>query len=476
MKLIPLLFALLVAGSSYSQTETTPEPTSEAAPAAEPSPGEVPTDVTAAVPAAQDAQVVKGNWLDVKIGVIGTASEDILNAAMEEVRKHGYAGLVISLDTPGGALENTRNMVKTIMAAPFPIVVWVGPAGSRAGSAGAFITISGHIAAMAPGTNIGAAHPIDASGKDIDNEELGRKVTNDTVAFIESIAKARNRNVDMARSFVQTSVSITDTEALENKIIDFKAANSVELLAALNGRTITLDDKTAVKVDTKEAGLVPYEKTFRQKILEILSNPNLFYLLFMAGLIGIGYELTHPGMLFPGTVGAICLILALIATSVLPVSYGAAALILAGVGMLIAEAFLPSFGVLGVGGFVALVLGSVFLVDPQNEAGQRISLLAIAPTAVVIGGGFLALGYLILRSEKSPPKSGKEALAGSIGTVIQDFIDGKGQIRVAGAIWSAQLSGLSGTEYGARRNDEVVVNSVNGLNLIVTVKKPKGDF
>jgi membrane-bound serine protease (ClpP class) len=470
MKLIPLLVALLVAESSYSQTETKP--------------GRVSTEANAEAPAIKaepstteplDAQTVKGNWLDVKIGVIGAASEDILNAAMEEVRKEGYAGLVISLDTPGGALENTRNMVKTIMASPFPIVVWVGPAGSRAGSAGAFITISGHIAAMAPGTNIGAAHPIDASGKDIDNDELGRKVTNDTVAFIESIAKARNRNVDMARSFVQTSVSITDTEALENKIIDFKASNSVELLNAMNGRKITLDDKTVVKLDTKEAGLVAYEKTFRQKILEILSNPNLFYLLFMAGLIGIGYELTHPGMLFPGTVGAICLILALIATSVLPVSYGAAALIIAGVGMLVAEAFLPSFGVLGVGGFVALVLGSVFLVDPQNEAGQRISLLAIAPTAVVVGGGFLTLGYLIFRSEKSAPKSGKEALAGSVGTVIQDFIDGKGQIRVAGAIWAAQLSGLSGTENGAKKGDEVVVNSANGLNLIVAVRKPKGD-
>ncbi len=465
MKLIHLLIVVLLAASGYSQTEATPESVPSAV-------VETPPTLPPANSAPSDAPVVKGNWLEVKIGIIGTASEDILNAAMEEVRKEGYAGLVIALDTPGGALENTRSMVKTIMAASFPVVVWVGPAGSRAGSAGAFITIAGHVAAMAPGTNIGAAHPIDASGKDIDSEELGRKVTNDTVAFIESIAKARNRNVDMARSFVQTSVSITDTEALENKIIDFKAANSTELLAALNSRVITLDDKTTIKIDTKEAGLVPYQKTFRQKILEILSNPNLFYLLFMAGLIGIGYELTHPGMLFPGVVGAICLILALIATSVLPVSYGAAALILAGVGMLIAEAFLPSFGVLGVGGFVALVLGSVFLVDPHNEAGQRISLLAIAPTAVVIGGGFLALGYLIMRSERSAPKSGKEALVGSAGTVIQDFIEGKGQIRVAGAIWSAQLSELGrDSEFSANKGDEVVVNSVNGLNLTVTLMK-----
>jgi membrane-bound serine protease (ClpP class) len=414
--------------------------------------------------AVAESEVLTGNWLEVKIGIIGTASEDILKSAMEDVARNKYAGLIVTLDTPGGALENTRNMVKEIMAAPYPVLVWVGPAGSRAGSAGAFITISAHIAAMAPGTNIGAAHPIDASGKDIDNEELGRKVTNDTVAFIESIAKARNRNVDMARSFVQTSVSITDTEALENNVIDLKAAGVAELLAAVNGRKVTLDDKRTVELDTKTAGIVTFERSMRQKILEILSNPNLFYLLFMAGLIGIGYELTHPGMLFPGVVGAICLILALIATSVLPVSYGAALLVLAGVAMLVAEAFLPSFGVLGVGGFAALILGSVFLVDPQNEAGMRISWLTIAPTAVVIGGGFLALGYLILRSEKSPVKTGSDGMIGEAGVALEDFSRGKGQIRVAGGIWSAE----SAEEL--KKGDEVVVKKISGLKLSVAKK------
>lgn len=413
-----------------------------------------------------EAEALTGNWLEVKIGLIGASSEDILNSALEAVEKEGHAGLIISLDTPGGALENTRNMIKKIMSANFPVVVWVGPAGSRAGSAGAFITLSAHLAAMAPGTNIGAAHPIDSSGKDIDNKELGRKVTNDTIAFIESIAKARNRNIDMARSFVHTSVSITDSEALENNIIDFKAANTAELLSMMNKRLITLDNKRVVRLDTTNSGIVGFQISLRQKLLEILSNPNLFYLLFMAGLIGIGYELTHPGMLFPGVVGAICIILALIATSVLPVSYGAAALILVGVGMLIAEAFLPSFGILGLGGFISLILGSVFLVDPQNEAGMRISWLTIAPTAIVIGGGFLALGYLILRSEKAPIKSGSEGLVGATGTVLADFLAGKGQIRVSGAIWAASCT----LEQQLHTGDEVVVSKINGLNLLVSKK------
>lgn len=453
MKFLLLLTAFSLSTGLFAQTESLPKSTAE--------------QPTAEQPAAESntIEVLRGNWLEVKIGIIGTASEDILNAAMEEVSKNKYAGLVIVLDTPGGALENTRNMVKTIMAAPFPVIVWVGPAGSRAGSAGAFITLAGHIAAMAPGTNIGAAHPIDASGKDIGNEELGRKVTNDTVAFIETIAKARGRNVEMARSFVQTSVSITDSEALENNVIDLKAASVGELITMVSGRKITLDDKREVELSSNDAGLVPYEKTMRQKILEILSNPNLFYLLFMAGLIGIGYELTHPGMLFPGVVGAICLILALIATSVLPVSYGAALLIIAGVAMLVAEAFLPSFGILGVGGFIALVLGSVFLVDPQNEAGLRISWMTIAPTAVMVGGGFLALGYLVLRSERAPVKSGSDGMVGQIGIALEDFVDGKGQIRVAGSIWSAQS-----TEAAITKGDEVVIHAISGLKLSVSKK------
>lgn len=404
------------------------------------------------------------NWLVVEIGIIGTSSEDILNSSLDLAYKKQYDGLVVQLDTPGGALDNTREMVKTIMAAKIPVIVWVGPAGSRAGSAGAFITLSGHVAAMAPGTNIGAAHPIQASGKDIEQEEVQRKVMNDTVAFIESVAKSRNRNVEMARSFVITSVSITDEEALKNNIIDLVARDLGMLLDKSHGKEIELQDGKKVTLDSKDATTIIFEKSFRQKILEILSNPNLFYLLFMAGLIGLGYELTHPGAIFPGVVGGICFILAMIATSVLPVSYGAAALIFAGVIMLIAEAFVPSFGILGFGGFIAFILGSVFLVDPENQQGLRISWYTIAPSALVISALFITLGYLVLKAEKAPVHSGREAMIGEKGTVVSEFVNGRGQIRVAGALWSAQITS---SEQPLKPGDQVEVDSLDGLTLLV---------
>lgn len=405
----------------------------------------------------------RGAWLELDVGIIGAASEDILESAMNQVRDDGLAGLIVRLDTPGGALDNTRSMVKAIMAAPFPVIVWVGPAGSRAGSAGAFITLAAHVAAMAPGTNIGAAHPVQAGGSDIP-EDMNRKVTNDTVAFIESIAKTRGRNVDMARSFVETSVSITAEEALENKVIDVVAKDLDALMTEIDGRSVTLDANVTMTLATKDVGRVAFERSFRQKLLEILSNPNLFYLLFMAGLIGLGYELTHPGMLFPGVVGGICIILALIATSVLPISYGAAALILVGIGLMIAEAFVASFGILGIGGFIAFVLGSVFLVDPANEAGMRISWYVIAPGAITVAVAFVGLGYLILRSERAPIHSGRESLVGASATALADFVDGRGQVRAEGAIWSAKAP--AGVDI--RRGADLKVTAVRGLELDVT--------
>lgn len=417
---------------------------------------------------AQEPPTTQGAWITVDIGIIGTASEDVLNSAVEAVKDGNHAGLVIRLDTPGGALENTRNMVKTIMGAPFPVIVWVGPAGSRAGSAGAFITLAGHVAAMAPGTNIGAAHPVQASGEDVGKGEMDRKVTNDTIAFIESIAQKRGRNVDMARSFVATSVSITDTEALEHKVIDLTARDIPSLLEAADGREVTLEDGKKVTLATKGATTISHERTFRQKALEILSNPNLFYLLFMAGLIGLGYELTHPGMIFPGVVGAICMILALIATSVLPVSWGAAALVLVGVAMMVGEAFLPTFGILGVGGFVAFVLGSVFLVDPRGDSGLRISWWVIAPGAITVGVAFVGLGFLVLRSTKSTPKSGREAMIGQEAVALDAFPGGKGQVRVAGAIWSARFA--AGADPMVNRGDALTVRAVDGL-VVEVVKR-----
>jgi membrane-bound serine protease (ClpP class) len=402
-----------------------------------------------------------GTWLEVPIGIIGPASEDVLNTAIEERAKHGYDGLILIVDTPGGALENTRAMVKSILGADYPVLIWVGPGGSRAGSAGAFITLAGHVAAMAPGTNIGAAHPIGATGEDVPEGEAGRKITNDTIAFIESVAKARGRNVDMARSFVSTSVSITESEALEHKVVDFVVKDVETLLKKVDGREVTLESGTKVVLATSGAVRKTLELSLRQRLLSFLSNPNLFYLLFMAGLIGIGYELTHPGAIFPGVVGGICMILALIATSVLPISWGAAALILLGVALLVAEAFVPSFGTLGIGGMVALVLGSVFLVDPSNESGLRVSLYAIAPVALTVGGAFLALGFIVVRAERAPVHSGAEGLIGATATALAEFQHGQGQVRVQGAIWTAKAA------TPVPQGESLVVTAIEGLVLIV---------
>jgi len=406
-----------------------------------------------------------GTWLVVDIGIIGTSSEDILNQAMAEASEIKADGIVVRLDTAGGALENTRNMVKSIMASEIPIVVWVGPPGSRAGSAGAFITISGHIAAMAPGTNIGAAHPIQATGKDVESGELDRKVMNDTLAFMESIAKERGRNVEMARSFVATSVSITADEALEHKVIDLIAKDTAQLFEAIDGREVTLQGGSKVTLSTQNVTTVIYERSFRQKMLEIFSNPNLFYLLFMAGLVGIGYELSNPGMMFPGIVGGICLILALMATSVLPVSWAAAALILLGIGLLVAEAFIPSFGILGIGGFVAFVLGSIFLVDPNNEYGLRISWYTILPGVVLTASAFLIMGILILRAERAPVISGRQGMLGEQGRVVTSFKNGVGQVHVHGAVWRAKAEDQNVT---FERDDRVIVKEVDSLTVIVS--------
>ena len=412
----------------------------------------------------QGYERINSSWLVVDIGIIGTASDDILNSAMARVRKEGLSGLVVELDTPGGALEATRSMVKQILSAPFPIMIWVGPSGSHAGSAGAFITLSGHIAAMAPGTNIGAAHPIQASGKDMEKTEASKKVENDTIAFMESIAEVRNRNKEMAISFVENSLSISATEALENKVIDYVEPSLSSLFKTVHGKKVTLSNDKTVTLETQNVPMIFFEKNLRQKFLEILSNPNIFYLLFVAGIIGIGFELTHPGVMIPGVIGGICIVMALIATSVLPINFGAMLLILASIAFMVAEIFIPSFGILGIGGFVAFVIGSVLLVDSGNEFGLRVSWFSIVPGATAVAGFGMFVGWLVYRVEKSKIKSGSETMVQREAVVIDDFIDGNGQVRIDGEIWSATSSDE------IVKNDIVIVEKLSGLKISVKLK------
>lgn len=405
-------------------------------------------------------------WVEVEIGIIGPSSDDILQSAVAIVKERGADGLVIKLDTPGGALDVTRSMVKTLLNAEFPVVVWVGPSGSRAASAGAFITMAAHVATMAPGTNIGAAHPVQVGfgggkeNKNDNDDHMAKKIENDTAAFIESIAKTRGRNVEMARSFVLTSASITAEQALGNKVIDFLAADLSSLYAQLNGREITLASGTKMAVKADAPQVITYEPSIRQSFLAILSNPNLFYLLFIAGLIGLGFELTHPGALFPGVVGGLAMILALISMSILPVSFGALLLLLIGVAFLVAEMFLPSFGVLGIGGFAAFIFGSLLLIDPGNTYGMSISLVTIVPGAIAVAAAALTIGYLVVKSERSKVKSGIEAMVGEVGEVMT-FANGEGQVKVEGEIWAAQSNDVLQT------GDRIQVVEVRGLQLLV---------
>lgn len=413
---------------------------------------------------AQTAVSQKNTWLILEIGTIGTASAEMLSSAIERVETEQFEGLIIQLDTPGGTLDATRAMVKNMLGSPKPVIVWVGPGGSRAGSAGAFITLAGHIAAMAPGTNIGAAHPVQANGQDIDSSDARDKVTNDTMAFMESIADRRNRNKDMALSFVENSVSITAEEALENKVIDMIADSPEDILSRYAGKEIKLNDQTSITLDTSDDRVIAYEKSLREKFLEIISNPNVFYLLFIAGLIGLGIELTNPGVLVPGVIGAICLIMALISTSVLPISFGAIILIFVSVAFVVAEIFVPSFGILGIGGFIGFVIGSLLLVDSSNELGLSISAWTIVPAALAIAVFALIAAFFIVKTERSPVKSGIDDWAGKQGEAITDFELREGKIRVEGEIWSARNVG----DQPIAKGTAVTINKIDGLTLEIT--------
>ncbi|MFA6034628.1 MAG: ATP-dependent Clp protease proteolytic subunit, partial [Myxococcota bacterium] len=284
-------------------------------------------------------------------GSINPGSADYILGSIREAEKASDRAVIIRLDTPGGLLSSTREIVKGIMSSTVPVVVYVAPDGAHAGSAGVFITLSANVAAMAPGTNIGAAHPVGMGGKDTekDGEHLAKKVENDTVAFMEGIAEKRGRNREWAVKSVKESVSITASAALEQKVIDVVATSVEDLLKKLDGREVKMGEVTVV-LKTAGARLVKREMSLKQKITNTFSDPNISYILFMIGLLGLAMELYHPGVIFPGVIGGICLIMAFISFQVLPINYGGLLLILLGIAMFIAEMYVTSFGILGIGG------------------------------------------------------------------------------------------------------------------------------
>ncbi len=372
---------------------------------------------------------------------INPAIADFIHESITRSTEEGAYALVIQLDTPGGLLNSTRTIVKDILGAPLPVIVYVAPSGAGAGSAGVFITMAGHIAAMAPGTTIGAAHPVGSGGQDIEGD-MGEKIENFTTSFSESIAQRRGRNVEWAKKAVRDSVAITEIEALQKKVVDVVATDIQDLLRKANGRKVEVGS-TQITLDFRPAQLEggtfrvsQIDMRLKHRVLNFLADPNVAYLLMMAGILGLYVEFTNPGVIFPGVVGGICLLLAFAAFQVLPINYSGLLLVLLGIGLLIAEVFLPTFGVLGVGGVIAFVLGSLFLFDaPDSDLLVDRSIIASVGAGVAII--MLFVGTLAVRTFGQRSVSGIDGLIGTTGEV-QVRIAPRGKVWIHGEYWSAE--------------------------------------
>jgi membrane-bound serine protease (ClpP class) len=367
-------------------------------------------------------------------GTINPAVDDFIRESIGRAKLNRAHALVIQLDTPGGLLTSTRTIVKEILGAPVPVIVYVSPSGAGAGSAGVFVTMSGHIAAMAPGTNIGAAHPVSGGGQEVKGV-MGEKIENFTASFSESIAQQRGRNTEWAVQAVRKSVSITEREALKKNVIDIVAKDIDDLLRQADGRKVEIEGRPHT-LALKGVRIARYEMSLKQRIINAIADPNIAYLFMMAGILGLYMEFSHPGVFFPGVAGAICLLLALASFQLLPINHTGLILMLLGVALLVGEAFFPSFGVLGVGGIIAMALGSLLLFDTQgSDFGVD---RPIVFTAVGTLGAFvLAVSYLVFRSQKSRPTLGLEGLLGEVGEV-RGKLNPAGKIFVHGEYWNAQ--------------------------------------
>lgn len=406
-------------------------------------------------------------------GAISPASAELLEDAIEEAEETGAEALVVLLDTPGGLVESTRQIVRAIMASRVPIVVYVAPSGARAGSAGVFLTLSAHVAAMAPGTNIGAATPISMGGGGLPggpapadsalqeaggDDPLERKILNDTVAFIRTIAERRGRNADWAEQAVIEGVSVTETEALTENVVDLIAPSLSALLAEIDGREVELVDRTTI-LRTAGAEVRTIDKGLRFKILDTIANPNIAFILMMIGIYGIFFELMNPGAILPGVVGGISLVLAFFALQALPVNYAGVLLILFSLILFIAEVKVVSYGLLTVGGVVAFVLGALMLFDTPGSL-FRVSWSVIIPAALLTAGFFLFAMGMAWRTWKTRPTTGREGLIGER-AVVRSRIDPQGQVLMRGEIWQARA------DETLEPGDSVEVVAVDGLTLEV---------
>jgi membrane-bound serine protease (ClpP class) len=395
-------------------------------------------------------------------GIIHPISAEFFDEVISRADGIGARLVVLNLRTPGGLLESTRTMVSRMIAARTPVVVFVGPSGARAASAGFILTLAADVAAMAPGTHIGAAHPVSASGQENPDKTMSDKAASDTAAYARTLAEARRRNVELAAEAVLESRAFTDQEALNAvpPLIDLVATDVNDLLAKLDGRRVTRFDGHEVTLETKDSVIERMEMSRRQQLLSAIAHPQIAYLLLSLGMLGLVVELWNPGAVFPGVVGGICLLLAFFAFQVLPVNAAGILLIVLGIGLLVLEATVPSFGVLGIGGIISLVVGAVMVTS--EVPGVSVNFRFIVPVAIATGGVALFLGRLAMRAQAQAPVTGAEGLLGARGRALTALgPDVFGQVSVHGEIWRALSS--SPIAEGAR----VRVTALDGLTLSV---------
>ena len=403
----------------------------------------------------------KPPWVQLIVidGSINPASASYIEDSLASAQVDGASALVIQLDTPGGLLTSAEKIVKDLLAAPIPVIVYVAPSGASAASAGTFITEAAHIAAMAPGTTIGAAHPVVEGGDEIKGA-MGQKMENFTATFARAIAQQRGRNEDWIEQAVRHSIAIGEREALAKNVIDIVAPDLRNLLTQASGRKVQVNGKQ-MTLALADAAVRRVRMTPGQLLLNVLADPNIVYLLMMAGLIGLYFEFAHPGVIFPGVAGAICLLLALASFQVLPVNLTGLLLIFLGVGLLISEAFVTSYGILGLGGVSAFVIGSLFLID-TSKTDLAVNRDIIYGGAAALTLFILGIGFIVARERRKRPMTGVEGLIGEVGEVREPIAPGKpGKVFVHGEIWRA--TSPDALVPGARAR----VKAVNGLEIQV---------
>jgi membrane-bound serine protease (ClpP class) len=386
-------------------------------------------------------------------GAIGPAAADFVKRSIERAAKDGAQLVVLRMDTPGGLDTSMREIIKAILASPIPVASFVAPSGARAASAGTYILYPSHIAAMAPGTNLGAASPvfIGANNEQKKADTLTKKATNDAVAYIRGFAQLRHRNAQWAEKAVREAVSLPAEEALKMKVIDLVAADVPALLKAIDG---------TLKLKTSGAEIREVEPDWRTKILAVITNPSIAYILILVGAYALLFEFMNPGLVLPGVVGTIAIVIALYALHLLPVNYAGLALIFIGIGFMVAEAFFPAYGSLGIGGLVAFVVGSVMLIEDTKLPGFEIPYALIGGVAAASAAFLLFLFGMVVRSRRALVVSGREHMIGAEAEALEDFAR-EGWARVRGERWKVRST------QPVQRGERLRVTAMDGLTLEV---------